>query len=246
MSSSRKAPVFILFFWITAVIAIFGFVLFHQTRKESREDSREDRIGQMAEDIRDGSEVFLVDPDSLPVWGEEDEVFGDTDGESGSASDPYGAESDPPFGSSGSRSSGDPTYTLTSYGTISIPSIDLELPVWDGAGIIELRYGAGRMPLSCEAGYQGNLVIFGHRMRRYGSIFNRLGEVNVGDSISVSRKGSSYTYVVDETITIDPSELSYYIGMQGEGDACSITLITCTPIGVGTQRLLVIGHLRSS
>lgn len=246
MSSSRKALFFILIFWITSSIVIVGFVAFHQIRKRSAENEREDRIGQMAEDIRDGSEVFLVDPDSLPVLGEEDEVFGDTDGESGSASDPDEAESDPSFGSSGSGSSGDPTYTLTSYGTISIPSIDLELPVWDGAGIVELRYGAGRMPLSCEAGCSGNLVIFGHRMRRYGSIFNRLGEVNVGDSITVSRNGSSHTYVVDETITIDPSELSYYIGREEEGDACSITLITCTPIGVGTQRLLVIGHLHGS
>ena len=241
MSSSRKALLFILIFWTASVIAIVGFVVFHHVRKETAEKKREDRIGQMASEIREGAETFLVDADSLAVSGEEDEVFGYTNGTIATEAEESEAAS-----SVGSSSSGNSTYTLTSYGTISIPSIDLELPVWDGAGIVELRYGAGRMPLSCEAGCQGNLVIFGHRMRRYGSIFNRLGEVRFGDSITITRNGSSYTYVVDEIITIEPSELSYYIGMQGEGDACAITLITCTPIGVGTQRLLVIGHLQGS
>ena len=236
MSSSRKAPVFILFFWITAVIAIFGFVLFHQTRKESGENAREEQIGRMAGDIREGSETFLVDADSLPVSGEEDEGCAYTSGTTESGSEEFEAV----------FPSGSPTYTLTSYGTISIPSIDLELPVWDGAGTVELRYGAGRMPLSCEAGHPGNLVIFGHRMRRYGSIFNRLGEVSLGDSVTIARNGSSYTYTVDQIVTIDPSEISFYIRMEEEGDACRITLITCTPIGVGTQRLLVIGHLQAS
>ena len=130
--------------------------------------------------------------------------------------------------------------------TVSIPSIGLELPLWDGAGVIELRYGAGRMPLSCEAGCPGNLVIFGHRMRRYGSIFNRLGEVSIGDTVTVTRNGSSFSYIVDQIVTIEPSEISYYISREDEGDACAITLITCTPVGVGTQRLLVIGHLQGS
>ena len=241
MSSSRKALLFILIFWIASVIAIVGFLGFRQIRRRTVENEREDRIGQMAEEIREGAETFLVDVDALPVSGEEEEAFGYTDRTIVSEAEESEAAS-----SVGSSSSGNSTYTLTSYGTISIPSIDLELPVWDGAGIVELRYGAGRMPLSCEAGCQGNLVIFGHRMRRYGSIFNRLGEVAIGDSITITRNGSSYTYVVDEIITIEPSELSYYIGMQGEGDACAITLITCTPIGVGTQRLLVIGHLQGS
>ncbi|MBR4820006.1 MAG: class D sortase [Clostridiales bacterium] len=241
MSSSRKALLFILIFWIASVIAIVGFLVFHQVRKETAEKKREDKIDQMASEIREGAETFLVDADSLPVSGEEDEVFGYTNGTIATEAEESEAAS-----SVGSSSSGNSTYTLTSYGTISIPSIDLELPVWDGAGIVDLRYGAGRMPLSCEAGCQGNLVIFGHRMRRYGSIFNRLGEVAIGDSITITRNGSTFTYIVDETVTIDPSEISSYISREGEGNASTITLITCTPIGVGSQRLLVIGHLQGS
>ena len=241
MSSSRKALLFILIFWTASVIAIVGFLGFRQICRRTVENEREDRIGQMAEEIREGAETFLVDVDSLPVSGEEDEVFGYTNGTIATEAEESEAAS-----SVGSSSSGNSTYTLTSYGTISIPSIDLELPVWDGAGIVELRYGAGRMPLSCEAGCQGNLVIFGHRMRRYGSIFNRLGEVAIGDSITITRNGSTFTYIVDETVTIDPSKISSYISREGEGNASTITLITCTPIGVGTQRLLVIGHLKGA
>jgi len=81
----------------------------------------------------------------------------------------------------------------------------------------------------------------GHRMKRYGSLFNRLGEVQIGDTIRVSAGDSIYEYIVDEIETISPSELSAYIGVSEEG--CRITLITCTPTGVGTHRLLVIGHL---
>ncbi len=246
MSSSRKALLLILIFWIASVIVIFGLIALHQIRKRSLENERDDRIGQMADEIREGAETFLVDVDSLPVFGEEDEDFGSFEGNLESAEDPEGTGPESPSETSNGAPSESPTYTLTSYGTVSIPSIGLELPVWDGAGVIELRYGAGRMPLSCEAGHPGNLVIFGHRMRRYGSIFNRLGEVSIGDSITIFRNESSFTYVVDKTVTIEPSEISCYISREDAGDTCAITLITCTPVGVGTQRLLVIGHLSGS
>ena len=246
MFSSKKALLLILIFWTGSVIVIFGFIALHQMRKQSVENERDDRIGQMADEIQKGEESFLVDPDALPVSGEEDEYIGSFAEGSGGAEDPEGTGPENSSGFSSADPTTPPAYTLTSYGTVSIPSIGLELPLWDGAGVIELRYGAGRMPLSCEAGCPGNLVIFGHRMRRYGSIFNRLGEVSIGDAITVTRNGSSFSYIVDQIVTIEPSEISYYISREDEGDACAITLITCTPIGVGTQRLLVIGHLQGS
>ena len=246
MFSSKKALLLILIFWTGSVIVIFGFIALHQMRKQSVENERDDRIGQMADEIREGSNTFLVDADSFPVSGEEDEYIGSFAEGSGKAEDPEGTGPETSSGFSSADPTTPPAYTLTSYGTVSIPSIGLELPVWDGAGVIELRYGAGRMPLSCEAGCPGNLVIFGHRMRRYGSIFNRLGEVSIGDTVTVTKNGSSFSYIVDQIVTIEPSEISYYISREDEGDACAITLITCTPIGVGTQRLLVIGHLQGS
>ena len=73
MSSSKKALLLILIFWIGSVIVIFGVLASHQIRKRDQERRREDRIGQMADEIREGSNTFLVDADSFPVSGEEDE-----------------------------------------------------------------------------------------------------------------------------------------------------------------------------
>ncbi len=189
-----------------------------------------------------GSSSYPADP-SVSSFGTEATASGDPsseDTEEETAAD-TSRESRTPTASS---SSGSEEYTLISYGTLLIPSIDCDLPLWDGAGKVELRYGVGRMPLSCEAGEKGNLVIFGHRMKKKGSIFNRLGEVSYGDAVIVNRNGRSFTYIVDQIEVIEPSLLSRYIAM-GEGEK-RITLITCTPTGVGSHRLLVIGHLSSS
>ena len=134
-------------------------------------------------------------------------------------------------------------YVLTSCGTIQIPSISCSLPVWEGAGKIEMRYGAGHMPCSVLPGMNGNCVIYGHRMRAYGSMFNRLGEVKKGDVISLSSEERSYAYIVDQIEVIAPSLLSSYI--NAEDEVPRVTLITCTPTGVATHRLIVIGHLQS-
>lgn len=237
MSSSRKALVPVLAFWLFGVSFILASAHLRNEEYRSGEDARESNIQSMVDRIGEYSDPEIDVPlDALPVSGEEpdDEDF------------PHETGKDVSSGTDAISDTGN-TYSLRPYGTIRIPSIGCELPLWDGAGKIELRYGAGRMPLSCEAGNPGNLVIFGHRMRRYGSIFNRLGEVKTGDSIQIERCGSIFTYTVDQIKTIDPSELSRYIDMEKEGEdgSCRITLITCTPIGVGSHRLVIIGHLKS-
>lgn len=251
MTSSRKALVLILFFWLPAVILFLSSESGEIRDLRLREDAREDAVRDMVGRIRSGSgespEVF-VDPDVLPVAGEEEsydwpsDLFETPAGPDNGRTSSEGGDS-----SDGHNTSDGSSQRLRAYGTIVIPSIGCELPLWDGAGKFELRYGAGRMPGSSEAGAPGNLVIFGHRMRRYGSIFNRLGEVCIGDSIVIEHSGQAFTYTVDAIETIEPSSLSAYIGMEKEGDpgSCRITLITCTPIGVGSHRLIITGHLAS-
>lgn len=256
MTSSRKALVLILFFWLPAVILFLssesGEIRDLRLREDAREDAVRDMVGRIRSSSGESPEVF-VDPDVLPVAGEE---LYDTSSEFGnSAADGIAQDEhakgwtslDGGFSSDGHNTSDGSSRRLRAYGTIVIPSIGCELPLWDGAGKFELRYGAGRMPGSSEAGAPGNLVIFGHRMRRYGSIFNRLGEVSIGDSIVIEHSGQAFTYTVDAIDTVEPSSLSAYIGMENEGDpvSCRITLITCTPIGVGSHRLVITGHLAS-
>jgi len=262
MTSSRKALVLILFFWLPAVILFLssesGEIRDLRLREDAREDAVRDMVGRIRSESGESPEVF-VDPDVLPVAGEElydtSSEFGNSaadgiaqdDHAEGGSSLHVGSSSEGGDSSEGHNTSDGSSRRLLAYGTIVIPSIGCELPLWDGAGKVELRYGAGRMPGSSEAGAPGNLVIFGHRMRRYGSIFNRLGEVSIGDSIVIEHSGQAFTYTVDAIDTVEPSSLSAYIGMEKEGDpeSCRITLITCTPIGVGSHRLVITGHLAS-
>lgn len=249
MTSSRKALVLILFFWLPAVILFLSSESGEIRDLRLREDAREDAVRDMVGRIRSGSgespEMF-VDPDVLPVSGEE-ELYDVSSGNSATDGIAQDGHADGNSTSENYASPAGNSRRLRAYGTIVIPSIGCELPLWDGAGKFELRYGAGRMPGSSEAGAPGNLVIFGHRMRRYGSIFNRLGEVSIGDSIVIERAEQAFTYTVDAIDTVEPSSLSAYIGMEKEGDpgSCRITLITCTPIGVGSHRLVITGHLAS-
>ena len=94
-------------------------------------------------------------------------------------------------------------------------------------------------------GQEGNFVVLGHRMKTYGLLFNRLGEVVLDDEIVITMlDGTVYTYVVDNIIpALDPAELSDYIGIDS-GTGKQITLVTCTPTGVGSHRIIIIGHLR--
>ena len=123
-------------------------------------------------------------------------------------------------------------------GTISIPTIDLKMAVMEGADRRALRGGAGWLPSSAEMGAPGNCVIFGHRMKKYGRHFNRLDELEAGDEITLSAgDGDVYTYTVTGKETIEPEEL--FNALSSHNDGYSLTLVTCTPVGKGTHRLLI-------
>lgn len=235
---------------LTSLVAASASIFLHKCQRAQTEQQRTREVNEMLAKIQqNGQSTFVVDRDALAVAGEDApalpqrEVSPTDLPSSGLPSTDHPAAPRPGASKPNHFSDADNTYTLTAAGTLFIPSIDCELPLWNGAGTLELRYGAGRMPVSAEVGQPGNLVIFGHRMKRYGSLFNRLGEVQIGDTVSIVQNEKHYTYVIDQILTIDPSELSRYI--QNEGDSARITLVTCTPTGVGSHRLLLMGHLES-
>lgn len=133
---------------------------------------------------------------------------------------------------------------LTALGTIKIPSIGVDIPLWDDATIVSLRYGAGRLKGTADPGQEGNMTVLGHRMRAKGKLFHALGDVKIGDTIEISGiDGKNYTYIVDKIYeAVEPSDLDKYIDID-DGTGKQITLVTCTPLGVATHRLLVVGHL---
>ena len=134
---------------------------------------------------------------------------------------------------------------ITGYGVISIPAIDLKMPVVNGADSYSIRAAAGWYPESAEMGGAGNCVIFGHRMSGYGRHFNRLDELKEGDHITLyNADGESFTYTVTGSEVIKPDILMDTLLEHNEG--FSLTLVTCTPTGVGSHRLLVYAAMDTS
>jgi len=130
----------------------------------------------------------------------------------------------------------------TTLAVLSIPSIDLEVAVRQGVGSYSLRYSVGHYAPSVMPGDEGNCVIMGHRNYTYGQFFNRLDELDTGDTIILERGGVIYTYVVTEKFVVEPSE-TYVLDPT---DGATLTLITCTPIRVATHRLIVRCALQSA
>lgn len=131
---------------------------------------------------------------------------------------------------------------LTFVGVISIESVDIEIPIWDSTSVVALRYGAGKYEDSAYPGEGKNCTILGHRMRAEGALFHSLGEVKLDDVIRITKPdGKEMVYIVDEIETILPEELENYI-MADCSDTERLTLVTCTPLGNPTHRLIVIAH----
>jgi len=205
---------------------------------------RGQKTNEMVSQIEQGVVTVIVDPNALPVSGEELETFATTP-----ATTPAETEANQTTAvitATPVPTKYDPAekLTLTALGTIKIDKINLQIPLWDGAGIIPLRYGAGVLESSARPGQDGNCVILGHRMKAYGSLFNRLAEVAVGDSVVItSVDGTQYTYLIDNVIpALLPADLINYIQIDS-GTGKQLTLITCTPTGVGSHRIVVIGHM---
>ncbi len=211
-----------------------GAVLLLQ--KPVTERKRQIAIEGIVSEIRIGQETLIVDPDQCPVEGE-----GYEDPENILLEEEIAPAT---FAPEEEVLSVPDTVTLKAAGTISISSIDLVLPLWDEAGIVSLRYGAGLYKSSSQPGENGNVIILGHRMKKYGSLFNRLGEVACDDEIMIQTiDGETFTYEVTQIYdSVLPKNLLDYFGSGSDGQA-KITLVTCTPTGVGTHRLLVVGQL---
>jgi len=213
---------------------------------------RGQKTNQMVSQIEQGVVTVIVDPNALPVSGEELETFTTTPEitpETTPAATTEGTgviQTTAVTAATPVPTKYDPAekLTLTALGTIKIDKINLLIPLWDGAGIIPLRYGAGVLENSARPGQDGNCVILGHRMKTYGSLFNRLDEIAVGDSVVItSVDGTECTYIVDDVIpALLPAELVNYIQINN-GTGKQLTLVTCTPTGVGSHRIVVIGHM---
>lgn len=124
---------------------------------------------------------------------------------------------------------------------ISIPRIDVSLPVYHGTSPEALAKGAGHLEGSAlpVGGAGTHLVISAHRGLPSATLFTDLDQLAAGDRFYLHALGETLAYAVDSVAVVEPTEVSNLLPDAG-GDY--VTLLTCTPYGVNTQRLLVRGH----
>jgi LPXTG-site transpeptidase (sortase) family protein len=122
-------------------------------------------------------------------------------------------------------------------GILTIEKINMKIPILEGVAEDSLRIAPGRVPETAQIGAVGNAVIAGHRNYNYGEMFNRLGELVVGNVVGYHAKDGEYMeFVVFEIAVIEPEDQIAFI--QPVKDSI-ITLYTCTPIGSSDLRLIL-------
>lgn len=124
--------------------------------------------------------------------------------------------------------------------TVLIPKISVQLPIYHGTDEATLTVGAGHLyGTSLPIGGKGtNSVIAGHRGLPGALLFTRLNELDKGDTFVIDVLGERHWYRVDAVWVVDPDDTSHFGIERGKE---YVTLLTCTPYGINTQRLLVRG-----
>jgi sortase A len=140
-------------------------------------------------------------------------------------------------------------------GYIQIDKINIRLPIYHGISEAVLQTSIGHiegssLPVGAETydydearvlkGDDGShCVLSGHRGLPSAKLFSDLDKMVEGDTFSLFVLGNTYTYQVDQIRVVEPTDLTEVQLVPGQ-DYC--TLITCTPYGINTHRLLVRGH----
>ena len=126
-------------------------------------------------------------------------------------------------------------------GYIEIPVIDVYLPIYHGVDESVLSKGVGHISKTAfPIGGEGNhSVLSGHTGLPSAELFTDLTEVKEGDEFFIHILGDTVAYESDQILVVLPEEVDNLLPVAGE-DYC--TLVTCTPYGVNSHRLLVRGH----
>ena len=125
-------------------------------------------------------------------------------------------------------------------GRLTIPKIDLDLPIYHGTDEATLQKGVGHIESTSLpiGGEYRHAVLTGHRGLPSAELFTRLDELDIGDEFYIHVLDKTLAYQVDRILTVEPDELESLVAEPGRD---YVTLVTCTPYGVNTHRLLVRG-----
>ncbi len=138
----------------------------------------------------------------------------------------------------------DKTLAITVSGImayVEIPKIDVQLPIYHGTDEAVLQVAIGHLAGTSlpVGGASTHCVISGHRGLPSARLFTDLDRLTTGDRFLVRTLDEVLTYEIDQILIVEPTDLSALEIEKGK-DYC--TLVTCTPYGINTHRLLVRGH----
>ena len=124
------------------------------------------------------------------------------------------------------------------FGKIIVPSLETEHIMFEGVDRDSLKKGPGHMPWTPLPGQPGNAVVSGHRTT-YGAPFFDFDQLAAGDEIIVETLLGSHTYVVRESIIVQPTD----IWVTEEKPGAWLTLTTCHPRFSASERLVIFAEL---
>ena len=125
-------------------------------------------------------------------------------------------------------------------GYVSIPKLGVELPLYHGISAEVLNVACGHLEGTSlpVGGENTHCVLSAHRGLPHAKLFTELDKMEVGDTFTITVLNRTVTYQVDQIKVVLPNETNDVQIVEGE-DLC--TLLTCTPYGINSHRLLVRG-----
>ena len=125
-------------------------------------------------------------------------------------------------------------------GYVEIPRIECSLPIYHGTseGVLQIAVGhieGSSLPIG---GPGTHCVLSGHRGLPSAKLFTSLDRMQTGDTFMLHVLDETLTYEVDQILTVEPEDVSA-LAIDPQADLC--TLVTCTPYGINSHRLLVRG-----
>ena len=125
-------------------------------------------------------------------------------------------------------------------GYVNIPSLNIHLPIYHGTDSKTLEKGVGHLLGSSlpVGGDTTHSILTAHSGMANKKMFSDLPQLKIGDVFYLEVLGETLAYQVDQIKTVMPYDVTY-LGIEEDRDLC--TLVTCTPFGVNTHRLLVRG-----
>lgn len=123
-------------------------------------------------------------------------------------------------------------------GYIEINKIDLKLPIYHGTGEPVLQVAIGHLEGSALpiGGLGNHSVLSGHRGLPSAKLFTNLDKLQIGDQIVIKTFGQVIKYTVTEINIVEPHDISL---IKPEAEKDLLTLVTCTPYGINSHRLLI-------